>query len=183
MGEEMPGSSRREGESMSRTDENLKSAFAGESQANRKYLAYARKADAEGFHGIAKLFRAAAHAETIHALREFDHLGGVKSTAENLKDAVAGETYEYTDMYVRFLEEARADGVKEAAKTFVWAKAAEEVHARMYQAALAAAERGEDFRPHGVWVCEKCGNIYFVYAPPDKCQICGLPKEWFRWVD
>lgn len=168
---------------MTRTDENLKSAFAGESQANRKYLAYARKADAEGFHGIAKLFRAAAQAETIHALAEFEAAGGIRSTVENLKDAVAGETHEYTDMYVRFLEEARSEGAKDAARIFAWAKAAEEVHARMYEAALAAAERGEDFRPRGVWVCEKCGNIEFGEAAPEKCRLCGQPKEWFRWVD
>jgi rubrerythrin len=167
---------------MSRTEENLKAAFAGESQANRKYLAFARKADAEGYNGIAKLFRAAAHAETIHALREFDDLGGVKTTADNLRAAIEGETYEYTDMYVRFLDEARAEGVKEAARTFAWAKAVEEIHARLYQAALEAAERGEDFRIKGIWVCGKCGNIEFGDAP-EKCRVCGHPREIFESID
>jgi rubrerythrin len=175
------GGGREEG-MMGRTEENLAAAFAGESQANRKYLAFARKADAEGYNGIAKLFRAAAHAETIHALAELNDLGGVKSTTENLKAAVAGETHEYTDMYVRFLEEARADGVKEAARTFAWAKAAEEVHARLYAMALEAAEKGQDLKIQGAWVCEKCGNIEFG-ALPEKCSLCGHPKEWFRAVD
>ena len=168
---------------MDKTQENLKAAFAGESQANRKYLAYARKADAEGFNGIAKLFRAAAHAETVHALREFQDLGGVRTTAENLKDAITGETYEYTDMYARFLEEAVSEGVKTAAKTFAWAKTVEEVHAKLYQAALDVASKGEDFRLQGVWVCEKCGNIEFGATAPEKCRVCNHPKEWFRWMD
>jgi len=167
---------------MGRTEENLKTAFAGESQANRKYLAFAKKADTEGYAGIAKLFRAAAQAETIHALRELNDLGGVKGTVENIRSAIEGETYEYTDMYARFLDEARSEGVKEAAKTFAWAKTVEEVHARLYTMALQAAERGEDLRLNGVWVCEKCGNIEFG-SPPEKCPVCGHPKEWFRWVD
>jgi rubrerythrin len=167
---------------MSRTEENLKAAFAGESQANRKYLAFAHKADAEGYNGIAKLFRAAAHAETIHALRELNDLGGVGSTAENLRGAIEGETFEYTDMYARFLEEARSEGVKDAARTFAWAKAAEEVHARLYKMALEAADRGEDLKVHGAWVCRKCGNIEFGEAP-EKCSICGHPREWFQPVD
>jgi len=166
-----------------KTRENLKAAFAGESQANRKYLAYARQADAEGFNGIAKLFRAAAHAETIHAMREFQEAGGVKTTTENLKDAVAGETYEYTDMYVKFLDEAKSEDVKSAAKTFAWAKAAEEVHANLYTRALEAAKKGDDLRLTGVWVCEKCGNIEFGPTAPDKCRICAHPKEWFRWME
>jgi rubrerythrin len=168
---------------MTKTSDNLKAAFAGESQANRKYLAFAKKADTEGYNGIAKLFRAAAHAETVHAMRELNDLGAVQGTAENLQDAIGGETYEYTDMYVKFLEEARSEGVKEAAKTFAWAKAAEEVHAELYRKALEAARKGEDLRPQGVWVCEKCGNIEFGAAPPEKCRLCGHPKEWFRWVD
>jgi rubrerythrin len=167
---------------MSRTEENLRAAFAGESQANRKYLAFAQKADADGYNGIAKLFRAAAQAETIHALRELNDLGGVKSTADNLRAAIEGETYEYTDMYARFLDEARSEGVKEAARTFAWAKAAEEVHARLYTLALEAADRGEDLKIHRAWVCRKCGNIEFGEAP-ETCSICGHPREWFTPID
>jgi rubrerythrin len=166
-----------------KTQENLKTAFAGESQANRKYLAYARQADAEGYNGVAKLFRAAAHAETVHALREFNDMGGVRTTTENLEDAIAGETYEATQMYVQFLQEAQAEGVKAAAKTFAWAKAVETVHAELYQRALEAARRGEDLRIQGIWVCEKCGHIEFGAERPEKCRICGHPKEWFRWMD
>lgn len=167
---------------MSHTEENLKTAFAGESQANRKYLAFAHQADADGFNGTAKLFRAAAHAETVHALRELRNLGGVKSTAENLRAAIEGETYEYTDMYARFLDEAKSEGMKDAVRTFAWAKAAEEVHARLYKMALEAADRGEDLKVPRAWVCEKCGNIEFG-EQPEKCTICGHPKEWFKAVD
>ena len=165
------------------TQENLKAAFAGESQANRKYLAYARQADAQGYNGVAKLFRAAAHAETVHAMRELNDMGGVRGTVENLEDAIAGETYEATEMYVQFLKEAQAEGVKTAAKTFAWAKAVEQVHADLYKLALEAARRGEDLKIHGVWVCEKCGHIEFGPERPEKCRICNHPKEWFRWMD
>jgi rubrerythrin len=167
---------------MSKTSENLKAAFAGESQANRKYLAFARKADAEGLPGVAKLFRATAYAETIHALREFGNLGGIGSTADNLKAAIEGETYEYTTMYAEFLETAKQEGNKDAVKTFHWARLVEEIHARIYEKALEAVARGEDFKIPGIYVCEKCGTIEFG-EPPEKCPVCGHSKGYFRWME
>jgi rubrerythrin len=167
---------------MGKTEENLKTAFAGESQANRKYLAFAMKADSEGLNGIAKLFRATAHAETIHALRELRNLGGVGATAENLETAIAGETYEFTEMYATFLEEAKKEGHKDAVRTFAWAKMVEEIHAKFYKSALEAVRKGEDLKLMGVYVCEKCGNIEFG-QPPEKCSVCNHPREYFKWID
>lgn len=167
---------------MGKTEQNLKAAFAGESQANRKYLAFAKKADQDGFPGIAKLFRAAADAETVHALRELGDLGGIKDTLSNVQAAIEGETYEYTTMYAEFVEDAKAEENKEALKTFTWAKAVEEIHANYYKKALAAAQNSEDLRSKGLWVCQKCGNIVEGEAP-DRCPVCGHPKEYFKAID
>lgn len=123
-----------------KTAENLMAAFAGESQANRKYLAYAKKAEAEGKDNIAKLFRATADAETIHAFKEFELAGMVNSTEENLRDAVDGETYEYKEMYPEFMEVAQSEGNKAAVTTFSYALQAEEVHAKLFQEALDSPE-------------------------------------------
>ena len=122
--------------SESKTLNNLMEAFAGESQANRKYTAYAKKAEADGNINAAKLFKAASDAETLHALKHFEVAGKIHTTAENLKDAVAGETHEYTEMYPDFLKAAEVEGNKEAIKTFTFAMKAEAVHARLYQEAL-----------------------------------------------
>lgn len=119
-----------------KTFENLMEAFAGESQANRKYSAYAKKAEAEGKTNAAKLFRAAADAETLHALKHFEVAGQIGTTADNLKDAVAGETHEYKDMYPDFVKAAEAEGNKAAVMTFTFAMKAEQVHARLYEEAL-----------------------------------------------
>ena len=148
--------------------------FAGESQANRKYLSYARKAEKEGKLNAAKLFKAAADAETIHALKHFEVAGKVNGTAENLKDAVAGETYEYTKMYPDFVKEAEAEGEKAALKSFTYAMKAEEVHARLYKEALENLdETGEVF----YYLCPVCGNI--EKGRPDKCAICGAAGDKF----
>jgi len=157
-----------------KTLENLMAAFAGESQANRKYLAYAKKAEAEGKINAAKLFRAAADAETLHAHKHFETAGKVGGTIENLKDAVAGETYEYKDMYPEFLETAKAEGNKAAITTFSFALAAEEVHAKLYQEALDDLDETEEVFYH---LCPVCGNI--EKARPDKCSICGVPGDKF----
>ena len=130
--------------SENKTMENLMAAFAGESQANRKYTAYAKKAEKDGKTNAAKLFRAAADAETIHALKHFEVAGNVHSTEENLKDGVAGETYEYKDMYPDFVKEAEAEGNKAAVQTFTYAMKAEEVHARLYQEALDNIDQTEE---------------------------------------
>jgi len=149
-------------------------AFAGEAEANRKYTAYAKKAEKEGKMNAAKLFRAAADAETLHALKHFEIAGKVGSTEENLKDGVEGETYEYKEMYPPFIKQAEADGNKAAVTTFTFAMKAEEVHAKLYQDALDNLDETEEIF---YYLCPVCGNIEkFV---PEKCSICGVPGTKF----
>ena len=157
-----------------KTNENLMAAFAGESMANRKYTAYAKKAEAEGKLNAAKLFRAAADAETIHALREFEIAGNVKSTADNLKDAIEGETYEYTEMYPGFMPAAKEADHKSAALVFTHAMKAEEVHARLYTEALENLDNTEEV---SYYLCPICGNI--EKFRPEKCSICNAPGDSF----
>ena len=159
---------------MSKTQDNLMEAFAGEAQANRKYTAYARQAESEGRHNAAKLFRAASDAETIHALKHYEVAGKIGDTSANLKDAVAGETHEFKDMYPDFVKAAEAEGNKAALRTFTFAMKAEEVHARLYQEALdKLSETQEVF----YYLCPVCGNI--EKAVPDRCVICGAAGEKF----
>ena len=165
---------------MATTDQNLKDAFAGESQANRKYLAFAKQAEQDGFPNIARLFRTAAEAETIHAHGHLAAMGGVKSTAENLKAAVDGETYEYTEMYPPMLQQAEADKHK-AKRMFGLAVKAEAVHAKLYKIALDAAQQGKDLTETAFYLCPVCGYIEFGKAP-DACPICGAKKERFVQV-
>jgi len=156
---------------MADTHENLKEAFAGESQAFQKYTSFAEAAEKDGLPNIARLFRTTAQAERIHAAGHFSALDGVASTVENLKAAIGGETYEYQEMYPPMLAQAEAEGHK-AKRMFKYAVAAEEVHARLYAAALAAAERGEDLAETGFYLCPVCGHVEFGQAP-DKCPICN----------
>lgn len=158
----------------SKTLTNLMAAFAGESQANRKYTAYAKKAEAEGNLNAAKLFRAAADAETLHALKEFEVAGNIKSTAENLNDAVGGETHEYSEMYPTFITEAKSEGSKDAIRIFTFAMKAEEVHAKLYKEALENLNQTEEVF---YYLCPVCGNI--EKAVPEKCAICGVPGTEF----
>ena len=162
---------------MSNTESNLKEAFAGESQANRKYVAFARKAEQEGFTNVARLFRTAAEAETIHALGHLGAMDGVGSTMDNLRAAVAGETYEYTQMYPPMLERATADNHR-AKRMFGYALKAEAVHAKLYQMALEAVAQGKDLSEVNIYLCPVCGNIEFG-KPPDSCPICGAKGEKF----
>ena len=165
---------------MPTTQENLATAFAGESQANRKYLAFAKKAEQDGFPQIARLFRAAADAETIHAQGHFANMGGVKTTKENLEAAVAGETYEFTEMYPPMLAQAEAEGHK--SKVMLgFATKAEKVHAGLFGQALAALKSGADLSQMDVYLCPFCGDIEFG-KPPDKCPICGAPASKFQKV-
>lgn len=157
-----------------KTLENLMKAFAGESQANRKYTAYAKKAEADGNLNAAKLFRAAADAETLHALKEFELAGKINSTEDNLKDAVEGETYEFESMYPEFIEAAKEDGNKAAIKAFTYAMKAEEVHANLYQEALENLNQSEEVF---YYLCPVCGNI--EKAVPEACDICGVPGTKF----
>jgi rubrerythrin len=160
------------------TAENLKDAFAGESQANRKYLAFATKAEQEGYAHAAKLFRAAAAAETVHAHNHLGFMGGIGDTAKNLQEAVAGETFEFTKMYPAYIAEAEAEGAKKAKWSFDVANKVEEIHAGLFTTALAAMskEAGPDY-----FVCGVCGNTVLGEAP-DKCPICGASKDKFARV-
>jgi rubrerythrin len=162
------------------TEENLQTAFAGESQANRKYLAFAAKAEKDGFPNVARLFRTAAEAETIHAHGHLNAMDGVGSTVENLEAAVAGETYEYTEMYPPMLAQAEADGHK-AKRMFGFAVKAEEVHANLYKAALAAVKNGQDLAEGNMYLCLVCGHIEMGKAP-DACPICAAAGSQFVQV-
>jgi rubrerythrin len=159
------------------TIDSLKEAFAGESQANQKYRAFAKKADLDGLPNIARLFRTTAEAERIHAEGHLRALDGVASTRDNLKAAIAGETYEYTTMYPPMLEQAQAEGHR-ARIMFGFAVKAEAVHAELYQRALEAAEQGKDLAEAQFYACPVCGYIEFG-APPESCPICGTKKDKF----
>ena len=166
---------------MTKTDENLKSAFAGESQANRRYLAFAWKAEEEGFTQAAKLFRAAAEAETVHAMNHLKTLGQVKSTLENLNTALGGETYEFTKMYPEFLGVARQENSKQATWSFDLANKVEQIHAKLYQKAIDAVKSKKDMEKVDYYVCGVCGNTVEGSAP-DVCPICGSPKSKFSKI-
>ncbi|MBN2655750.1 MAG: hypothetical protein JXR86_01715 [Spirochaetales bacterium] len=163
-----------EEKTMSKTTDNLLEAFAGEAQANRKYLAFSRKAEQEGHLNAARLFRAAADAETIHALKHFEVAGKIGSTIENLKSGVEGETHEYKEMYPPFVEQAEAEGNNAAVRTFTFAMKAEEVHAGLYQEAMDNLDNQEEIF---YYLCPVCGNIEKVV--PGKCPICGVSGEKF----
>lgn len=165
---------------MSKTLENLAAAFAGESQANRKYLAFAAKAESEGQAGLAKIFRVAAEGETVHALNHLGAMDGVKDTAENLASAIAGETYEIEKMYPQFLAETE-EGDSAAKMSFVRAEKVEEIHQKLFQAAAAKLEAGEEIADADFHVCGVCGYPAEGEAP-DACPICGAPKSKFRKV-
>jgi len=157
-----------------KTLKNLMDAFAGESQANRKYLAYAKKAEAEGKTNAAKLFRAASEAEALHAQKHLEVAAKILSTLKNLEDAIKGETYEFESMYPEFLKIAEEEGNKAAIKTFTFAMEAEKVHAKLYKDALENIDKTEEVF---YYLCPVCGNI--EKSTPDKCNICGVPGEKF----
>jgi rubrerythrin len=160
------------------TAENLQAAFAGESQANRKYLAFAKKAEADGFKQVAKLFRAAAEAETVHAHAHLRVMQGIKDTAGNLQAAIDGEGYEYQEMYPQFLTEAEKEGGRAAAVSFKNAMSVEEIHHGLYFEALEAVKGGKDLPQTSIFVCQVCGNTVLGECP-DKCPVCGVPKDRF----
>lgn len=164
---------------MSKTDKNLMDAFAGESQANRKYLAYADKADKEGFPQAAKLFRAAAAAETIHAHAHLRNAGKIGDTMANLHDAMGGETYEFTSMYPQMIKDAEAEGKKAIQKYFEWVNEVEEVHAKLYKKAIDAQGKADDV---DYYICSVCG---YTHEGPhsDKCPVCNANASAFFKVD
>ena len=164
---------------MTKTEQNLLEAFAGESQANRKYLAFAKQAEKEGYPQAAKLFRAAAEAETVHALAHLRALGHVKNTAENLREAISGETHEFRKMYPAMIEAAKAEKNKAAERSFSYANEVEKVHAFLYQKVLDNLEALEDAY---YYVCSVCGYTC-EKRPPDKCPVCGSGSKAFLKVD
>lgn len=167
---------------MTKSEENLNAAFAGESQANRKYLAFAEKADKEGFPQVAKLFRAAAAAETVHAHSHLRVLGGIKSTKENIQAAVEGEHHEFTEMYPKFIEDAKAEDNKGAERTFNYANEVEKIHHKLYETALEAVENGKDLEKQDIYICPVCGYTH-EGKPPEKCPVCGTVKKMFKKID
>ena len=167
---------------MSKTQENLAAAFAGESQANRRYLAFAKQAYKDGFPQIAKLFRAASAAETVHALNHLRIMGGIKSTAENLQEAINGETFEFTKMYPEYLEVAGEEGENQASWSFNIANQVEKIHAGLYKAAAEAIKNGNDLKQVDYYVCQVCGNTV-ENEPPEKCPICNAPAKSFLKIE
>ncbi len=167
---------------MSTTRDNLEEAFAGESQASRRYLFFAEKADGEGLPQIARLFRAAAEAETVHArnhLKVMDDIGGTK---DNLKASIGGESYEFTEMYPGFIEQAKAENNEKAEITFNYANKVEKVHHGLYQKALELLEVGQEAKAEPYFVCPVCGYTVAGEAP-EKCPICGTPGSKFMRVE
>jgi rubrerythrin len=164
---------------MSKTEKNLQYAFAGESQANRKYLAFAKKADDEGYKQVAKLFRAAAEAETIHAHNHLRELGDIKSTKENLEAAVDGETFEFQSMYPAMIEDAKSEEENRAEMSFTFANEVEKIHAELYKKAIENLGKNPEV---DYYVCQICGNTV-EGEPPDKCSVCGALKKSFKKVE
>jgi len=164
---------------MSKTEQNLWEAFAGESQANRKYLAFAEKADREGHAQAAKLFRAAAHAETVHAHAHLRALKGVSDTAANLKEAVAGETHEFKNMYPDMIAAAKQEEHLAAERTFTYANEVEKTHAALYQKVLDSLDNPTKT---DYYVCKVCGHTHENEAP-EKCPVCGANKNAFDKID
>jgi rubrerythrin len=160
---------------MTKSEQFLMEAFAGESQANRRYLAFAKQAEKEGYPQVAKLFRAAAEAETVHAHAHLQAAGGIKTTAENLKSAISGETHEFQEMYPEMIAAAQAEGHKAAERSFTYANEVEKVHAALYEKAMANLDKQEDVN---YFVCRVCGYTC-ENEPPEKCPVCGSGAKAF----
>lgn len=161
------------------TIDNLKEAFAGESQANRKYLAFAQKAQSEGFDKVSRLFTVVSEAETIHALKHLQVMKGVGSTLDNLKEAVAGEHHEFTEMYPGFIAAAEKEGNQGAKTSFYLANEVEKVHHGLYEKALAAVEQKQDISTEAFFLCPICGHVE-ENAAPERCPVCGAPGSSFK---
>lgn len=162
-----------------KTKENLMAAFSGESQANRKYLAFSKKAEKDGFKNVARIFKAIAEAETIHALKHFEIAGKVNDTLENLKAAAEGEHYEFSEMYPEFIETAKQEGDNKALQSFEYANAAEKVHGGIFNDLKEAVAKGSDSEDKDVYLCPVCGWVGFDPVP-DKCPICNTAKKAFQ---
>jgi rubrerythrin len=167
---------------LSNTRDNLGFAFAGESQANRKYLFFAEKAEEEGQKSIARLFRAAAEAETVHARNHLKVMQGIESSTENLLAAISGENHEFTEMYPDFIKQAETEDNKKAIHSFHLANSVEKIHHRLFQEAKSKLDKGETMELKSVYVCQVCGNTVEGEAL-DQCPICGEPKRMFKLIE
>ncbi len=167
---------------MSETQDDLQEAFAGESQANRTYLAFAQKAEEDGYSQVARLFRAAAASETVHALNHLQVMGGIRDTLDNLQEAAEGEAAEFRNMYPEFIERAKESGNEDARDSFEYASEVEEIHHSLYQKAIEAVKQGEDLPETEMFVCQGCGNTVEGEAP-ESCPICGAPRSMFEKVE
>jgi rubrerythrin len=167
---------------MAGTQDNLKAAFAGESQANQRYHGFAKKASADGKTMVAKLFRAVAAAETVHAQNHLQAMKGVGETPANVKSAIEGEAYEFKKMYPEFLAAAKKEEDEQAERSFDLAMKVEKIHHELYGKALKALEAGKDLPYKNIFVCRGCGNTVEDQVP-EVCPICGAPKSWFMWIE
>ena len=167
---------------MSKTQDNLQAAFAGESQANRRYLFFAEKAEKEDHPQIARLFRAAAESETVHARNHLEAMGGIKSTKDNLGAAIDGEHHEFTQMYPDFIEQAKAENNEDADISFAWANKVEKIHYGLFQKDLEALVTGQKLKGESYFVCQGCGYTVGSEAP-EKCPVCGALRSQFKRVD
>ena len=161
------------------TEKSLQEAFAGESMAHMKYLIFAEQAEKEGKRGIAKLFRAIAYAEYVHAKNHARNLGYIGSTVDNIQAGIDGETFEIEEMYPAYMAIAELQDEKGAQQSIRFAEEAEKIHAEMYKEAKEKAEKGEDFQAEEIYVCPVCGYTH-IGKPPDKCPVCGIPSEKFE---
>jgi rubrerythrin len=165
-----------------KTEGNLQEAFGGESKANRRYIFFAEKADKEGYPQVARLFRAVAEAETVHARNHFNTMDAIGSTKENLMAASIGEHQEFTGIYPRFIEKAEEERNERAKRTFEYANDVEKVHHGYFEEALAAVREGQDPEDKVYFICQVCGNTVTGEAP-ERCPICGAPRSQFKQVD
>ena len=157
-------------------------AYAGESQANRKYAAFADQAESEGFKNIARLFKAASEAEAVHAKKLLKAMGKIRTTKENIQGSISGETHEYTEMYPAFVKEAEAEKKSDFALVFTYAMKAEEVHANLYREAMNSLNHNQDMSNRSVILCPVCGNIFLGQAP-EKCPICNAVRKVFKTIE
>ena len=167
---------------MSNTQKNLEEAFTGESQASRRYLFFADKADSEGLSQIARLFRAASESETVHARNHLRAMDGIGGTKDNLKESIGGESYEFTEMYPGFIEQAKVENNEKAEITFSYANKVEKVHHGLYRKALEQLEGGKEAKAEPYYVCPVCGYTVAGEAP-EKCPVCGTPRKMFKKVE
>jgi rubrerythrin len=167
---------------MANTGDNLQAAFAGESQASRKYQYFAEQADKEGQPQIARLFRAASEAETVHARNHLNAMNGIGSVVANLNTAIGGELHEFSAMYPEFIAQSKTDKNIKAEVSFNWANKVEVIHHGLYSQALKDIEAGKKLETKPYYVCEKCGNTVEGDAP-DRCPICGAPRNQFKKID